>query len=50
MTTCRWRKLATYFITPDGRIVRRWTGLLTADKLRELLNELLAESGCSQGG
>ena len=31
----------TYFITADGVIHRRWTGPLTADKLGELVQELL---------
>jgi thiol-disulfide isomerase/thioredoxin len=36
---------ATYFITPDGEIARTWTGLLTKDKLTELVAELLEVSG-----
>ena len=35
----------TVFITPDGAIVKRWTGLLTKAKLIELVQELLAASG-----
>ena len=35
---------ATYFITPDGQIRQRWTGLLTADKLRQLVQELIEAS------
>ncbi len=35
----------TVFITPDGTIVKRWTGLLTKDKLIELVQELLTASG-----
>jgi thiol-disulfide isomerase/thioredoxin len=35
----------TYFITSDGEVLRRWTGLLTADKLSELVDELLQISG-----
>ncbi|MGD9049619.1 MAG: TlpA disulfide reductase family protein, partial [Anaerolineae bacterium] len=31
----------TYFVTPDGEIVRTWTGLLTEDKLAELVEELI---------
>jgi len=31
----------TYFIMPDGQILRRWTGVLTADQLSELVQELL---------
>jgi thiol-disulfide isomerase/thioredoxin len=34
----------TYFIKPDGQILRRWTGLLTADKLGELVQELTQAS------
>ncbi len=34
----------TFFITPDGEIVNIWTGLLTRDKLAELVGELLAAS------
>jgi thiol-disulfide isomerase/thioredoxin len=37
----------TYFVKPDGQILRRWTGLLTADKLSELVQELLEASGGS---
>lgn len=36
---------ATYFITPDGEITRTWTGLLTKDKLTELVKELVEVSG-----
>jgi thiol-disulfide isomerase/thioredoxin len=36
---------ATYFITPDGEIARTWTGLLTKEKLTELVEELLKVSG-----
>ena len=35
----------TVFITPDGAIIKRWTGLLTKAKLIELVQELLAASG-----
>jgi hypothetical protein len=35
---------STYFITPDGEIVRRWTGLLTEEKLAELVLELIEVS------
>jgi thiol-disulfide isomerase/thioredoxin len=34
----------TYFITPDGEIIRQWTGLLTEDKLTELVEELIRVS------
>ncbi|MCL7453924.1 MAG: TlpA family protein disulfide reductase [Anaerolineae bacterium] len=37
----------TYFIKPDGQILRRWTGLLTADKLTELVQELIEASAGS---
>jgi thiol-disulfide isomerase/thioredoxin len=37
----------TYFITPDGQILQRWTGLLTADKLRELVQDLIEASAGS---
>ena len=37
----------TYFISPNGEIVKQWTGLLTRDKLSELVIELLAASGSS---
>jgi thiol-disulfide isomerase/thioredoxin len=33
---------STYFITPDGTIVRQWAGILTEEKLVELIEELLA--------
>lgn len=32
----------TMFITPDGGITHKWTGILTRDKLVELTRELLA--------
>ena len=34
----------TYFIAPSGEIVQQWTGLLTEDKLSELVEELLQSS------
>jgi thiol-disulfide isomerase/thioredoxin len=34
----------TYFITPDGQILQSWTGLLTADRLSELVQELIDSS------
>lgn len=37
----------TYFITPDGEIIRQCTGLLTEDKLAELVQELLEASAGS---
>ncbi len=36
---------STYFISPDGEIVNTWAGLLTRDKMEELVAELLAASG-----
>lgn len=32
----------TIFINADGKVVRRWTGILTRDKAEELVRELLA--------
>jgi thiol-disulfide isomerase/thioredoxin len=37
----------TYFISPEGEIVEQWTGLLTEDKLTELVEELLEASAGS---
>jgi len=37
----------TYFITPDGNVHETWTGLLTAEKLTELVEGLLAASANS---
>jgi thiol-disulfide isomerase/thioredoxin len=37
----------TYFIKPNGEIHRQWTGLLTEDKLAELIEELIEASGAS---
>ena len=37
----------TLFITPDGEIAERWTGLLTKDKMVELVEELLEASARS---
>ena len=37
----------TVFISPDGEIVERWTGLLTKDKMVELVEELLEASATS---
>jgi thiol-disulfide isomerase/thioredoxin len=34
----------TFFITPEGEIFETWTGLLTAEKLTELIQDLLAAS------
>ena len=35
---------STLFITPKGEVLRTWTGLLTEDKLAELIEELLDAS------
>jgi thiol-disulfide isomerase/thioredoxin len=37
----------TVFVTPEGEIVRKWTGLLTKTKLTELVDELLEASAGS---
>ena len=37
----------TYFITPDGEIIEQWTGLLTRDKLTELVQVLIDASESS---
>jgi thiol-disulfide isomerase/thioredoxin len=37
----------TYFIAPSGEIVQQWTGLLTEDKLSELVEELIQSSAGS---
>ena len=37
----------TYFITPNGEIHRQWTGVLTEEKLAELVDELLVASKSS---
>lgn len=34
----------TYFITPDGQVHETWTGLLTEEKLTELVDDLVAAS------
>jgi thiol-disulfide isomerase/thioredoxin len=36
---------STFFIAPDGEVVRKWTGLLTEPKMAELVEELLTASG-----
>jgi thiol-disulfide isomerase/thioredoxin len=38
---------STFFIKPNGEIVRKWTGLLTEAKLAELVEELLEASSSS---
>jgi peroxiredoxin len=35
----------TIFIKPNGKIVKKWTGLLNKSKMTELVEELLAASG-----
>jgi thiol-disulfide isomerase/thioredoxin len=37
----------TYFISPNGEIVQQWTGLLTEEKLVELVEDLIKESAGS---
>ncbi|MBI2911451.1 MAG: TlpA family protein disulfide reductase [Chloroflexi bacterium] len=37
----------TVFIAPDGKVVQKWTGLLTKNKLKELIEKLLAASQVS---
>ncbi len=37
----------TLFIAPDGKVVQKWTGLLTKNKLKELVEQLLAASQTS---
>jgi thiol-disulfide isomerase/thioredoxin len=37
----------TYFISPTGEVVQQWTGLLTEDKLVELVEELIQASADS---
>jgi thioredoxin-like negative regulator of GroEL len=36
---------ATYYFAPDGRVVDRWNGLLSAAQMREKIEELLQASG-----
>ncbi len=38
----------TYFISPKGEVVQKWTGLLTRAKFTELVEALLAASAQSQ--
>ncbi len=35
---------STYFIKPNGEVLRNWTGAINASKLRELVTELIAAS------
>lgn len=37
----------TFFITPDGEVFEKWTGILTNEKMGELVEELLAASAYS---
>ncbi len=37
----------TYFITPNGEVYKTWTGLLTTEKLTEIIEELLEVSTSS---
>ena len=37
----------TYFIKPNGEIHRQWTGLLTEEKLAEMVEELIEASDTS---
>lgn len=37
----------TYFIKPDGEVLRKWGGLLTKDRMGLLIQELMAASGTS---
>ncbi len=39
----------SYFIAPDGRIVRKWNGPLTQDGLRQFVDELLRASNVVGG-
>lgn len=34
----------TFFITPEGEVFEKWTGILTSEKMGELVDELLAAS------
>jgi cytochrome c-type biogenesis protein len=34
----------TFFITPEGEVFEEWTGILTSEKMGELVDELLAAS------
>ena len=36
---------STFFIKPNGEVARKWTGLLTEEKLAELAEDLLNASG-----
>jgi thiol-disulfide isomerase/thioredoxin len=37
----------TFFITPEGEVFEKWTGILTSDKMGELVDALLAASSNS---
>ena len=36
---------STFFITSDGKIFKKWTGLLNRDKLAEITEDMLAQHG-----
>jgi thiol-disulfide isomerase/thioredoxin len=38
---------STFFVAPNGEVVRKWTGILTEAKLSELVRELIEASGGS---
>ena len=40
---------STFFITADGKIFRKWGGLLTKDKLAEIVHEMLGVPQVMQG-
>ena len=40
----------TFFLTPEGILHRKWSGFLTLEKMRELIDDLLAASGISLEG
>jgi thiol-disulfide isomerase/thioredoxin len=35
---------STVFLTPDGKVLRKWDGPLSADKMQELVEQLIAAS------
>ena len=41
---------STYFITADGKIFRKWGGLLTKDKLAEIIHEMLGVPQAKNSG
>ena len=40
---------STVFITSDGKIFRKWTGILNRDKLVEITEQMLGHSGPNRG-